>query len=129
MKGSSLVFIVGVSVLVLGFWRVGMYLDEPIFATDGSVEWNFRTNSEEAIMTMTNLGKQPQYWCGRGIVSNKTGATAKSLIVCTGIKSKETVEIKAPYRVGAIRELCGTGKLLIDPIDWDKCSFTTEPVR
>ena len=121
--GAGIVLVVVAIVL----WTAKKLFDAPTFATDDSVEWNSRTNGEEAILTMTNLGKRAQYWCGYGVVSNQTGATTKSIIACKTVGPRETVELRAPYRVGAVRELCANGALNL--IDWDKCSFTTVPVK
>ena len=101
-------------------------------AHPGPLEYSAYTNGEAAHLTFTNLGPLPVYQCVRGVVESKaTGNTTKSIEVCTGaVKSHSTVVLEAPYRIGAVQELC-QGKP--DPfgnrrIDWTLCGFEMEPV-
>ena len=88
-------------------------------------------NADGAHVTMTNMGDDVLYNCMRGVVTSKaTRNTTRSVAVCTGaVQPHSTVTLDAPFRVGAVRELC-SGKpdaFGNRHVDWDLCGFELEP--
>jgi hypothetical protein len=125
---AVVVVVVGIGIGSIGVW-VRIINKTPSFATPETAEFTAYTGAENAIVVITNLGERSLYWCGRGVVTNQTGARAMSHIVCSGeIASKSTVELRAPYRVGAIKDLCPSPEAF-KIVDWDKCDFNAEPVQ
>jgi hypothetical protein len=102
-------------------------------ARPGSMERSTFTNGEAAHFTLTNTSDAPLFQWLRGVVEGKSdGHKAKSVVVCSGdVRPHSTVTLEAPYRVGAVQELC-QGKP--DPyghryIDWTLCTFDVEAVE
>jgi hypothetical protein len=84
------------------------------------------TNAEASHLTFTNLGDSPAYACVQGVVESSAKTHVFSVKVCTGhVPPHQTVHVEAPYKVGAVIEICnkpspfGEGKV----IDWSKCNF------
>jgi hypothetical protein len=111
----------------------------------GSMESLAFANGEAAHITFTNPGTDTLFQCVRGVVKNKQGltlgpggvASTKSMPVCTGdVKPHSTVELAAPFPVGAVRDLCSSPSDPLGPkdslgskqVDWALCSFEIEPM-
>jgi hypothetical protein len=97
-------------------------------ATSGvdGLSMHSHTNAEAAHITFTNRGATTAWACVKGVVSSSpTGTQVASHIVCTGdVKPHSTIVLDAPYRVGAVLEICnkiGFGDVKL--VDWSKCSF------
>jgi hypothetical protein len=101
-------------------------------ARAGELEIRAYSTGNAAHVTLTNLNAFDSDLCFRGVVATKKGlGKARSAIVCTGImKPRTSVFLEAPYDPGAVESVCAgeTNGLGMRQIDWDRCTFTTEPV-
>ncbi|RYZ14448.1 MAG: hypothetical protein EOO70_07665 [Myxococcaceae bacterium] len=121
------VFTILTGLLVMGWLAVSAIRAINLQAAPGydKLESRASTGAEHAELTFTNLGVRDLYACVQAKVTNKAGNSTESVVVCTGdIKAHSTVHIQAPYKVGAVLDLCnkpgGFGKTL----DWSECNFT-----
>ena len=79
-----------------------------MFGASTGLEMSAYSNTEAAIVTLTNRKRLTQWACYRGQVTRKSDSEKiVSAIVCTGeMKSMTTVSLSAPYPVGKVHKLC-----------------------
>lgn len=107
----------------LGVQAARYLMNRPVKGSEESLHIQSYTNTDAGFFSFTNLSNTPQYWCGRGVVSNKVGTRVFSTPVCTGvIEPKSTAFVEARYKVGAVKDLC-KGDNALGLVDWDKCTF------
>ena len=105
--------------------REQLTVHKPIAGTE-LVSVSSHTTVESAQFTFTNTTEFKAWACVKGVVTSiATGTKVESMVICTGeMQPHSTQSILAPYRVGAVLELChklGYGDTKIT--DWSKCSF------
>lgn len=83
-------------------------------------------SAEKMMATLTNLRGVPMFACLQGKVTNKAGNSAETVVVCSGdIKPHSTVHIEAPFKVGAVLDLCNKAGAYGKVLDWSDCAFET----
>lgn len=91
--------------------------------TEGAITQSSATASEASV-TLTNLNAFPVYACLQGKVTNRAGNSAETLAVCTGdMAPHSTVHLVAPFKVGAVLDLCNKSGPLGKTLDWSDCTF------
>jgi len=80
--------------------------------------------AEKATATLTNLRGVPMFACLQGKVTNKAGNGTETIVVCSGdIKPHTTVHVEAPFKVGAVLDLCNKASAYGKVLDWTDCTF------
>jgi hypothetical protein len=94
------------------------------------MKYSAYTNAQAAHVTVTNMNLSETHWaCIEGVVTSKsTHSAASTVAVCTGdMKPHTTVVLEAPYKPGAIMDMCSTevgeGRFARKELDWDLCDF------
>lgn len=102
-------------------WGIGA----PAFIEHGS------STADDAHFVLTNGHDRMAMACVKGVVTSKaTGTKVESIVVCTGLVAPyTTVDLRAPYRVGAVLEICNEPHPIFGKrLDWSKCSFAMTDV-
>lgn len=93
---------------------------------------NCYADNSSVTCTVTNMRGEAITTCLRGKLAQKkaTGVALSSLVICTGrLGPRETKSTAAPWVGGFARDIChSTDRWGNEVLDWEACTFTTEPV-
>ena len=124
-RGLTFTLVAFASLAYLGAGGLHTLRDMAVGKGSSLLTMTSSATGDHASITLTNITSSRVYACMRGVVTNTVSrATLASHTVCTGeMAPRSTVHLVAPFRVGAVQDLCfktiGETKIL----DWSKCTF------
>jgi hypothetical protein len=90
---------------------------------------NCVSDKDSTSCTFTNLGSEPIFTCGQGVLQNKEvpALHLKSLVLCSGrLDPGETRTVDAPWVGGFADDICNKENSFGKILDFSKCTFQVE---